>query len=208
MLHLNINFIRNHIGDPPTDAIDNDLTFPFHTDERNRRLREICSLQPELHIDNTCLNSMPAILTYLAAISDAPDLAMGDNYEETAKLIDWLSFLEAKVYGLAFKVISTSEQFIGAGSGHGRIVQRAYFLLEHYFAGIEARLVDRVFVLSARPTVVDFSLYVFARWYKELWPEVDFNTRFPKYCRVMRYVEWLPGVATAVEEHGKMILFQ
>ena len=28
MLFLNINFILNHVGDPPTDTIDNDFTFP------------------------------------------------------------------------------------------------------------------------------------------------------------------------------------
>ena len=153
------------------------------------------------------LNSMPAILTYLAATSHAPDMATGYNYEETAKLIDWLSFLETKVYGLAFQMLAAPHQFIGAGSGHDRIIQRAHRLLEYNFTGIEARLVDMVFVIGSRPTVVDLNLYVFARWYRELWPVIDFHDRFPEFSRVMRNVESLPGVAMALQEHGKLMFF-
>jgi glutathione S-transferase len=200
MRHLNIPFLAIRDGEPPNDAMNED--------ERYKRLREICNIRPKLRIDNTRLDEMPAILTYLAVTGFANWLILGDNLVETAVLTNLMSCLESKI-GTAFKMVAAPEHFTGAREHqHFGIIDRARDLINSYFVFFEQRLVGNAFLFGAREKVLDFSLYVFARWYKELWPDVDFNYHFPELLRVMGNVERLYGVAMALQEQGKMPLFQ
>jgi glutathione S-transferase len=113
---------------------------------------------------------MSGILTYIALQGNADHLPTGPDVIETALVTDWLSFLDREVYSEAFKMILVPEVFIGAGSGHDRIKDRGSFLVYQHFTKTEGLLAGKAFAIAGRITMVDFNLYLFARWYKELWP--------------------------------------
>jgi glutathione S-transferase len=208
MRHFDINFELNRIGDPPTDVMDTTLSSEDYNLEVQKRLRDICDPQPLLIVGNRRLRAMPAILTYLAVQGDEEQLLLGRNAVEKAAVAHHLFHLAARVHFIAFRMLAAPETFIeGEAGSHKAIQLRGRNLLHQIFVEINTALTNKTFAIG-RLTAVDFNLYVFARWYKELWPLRNFDTRYPEYCRVMKSVEALNGVQEAVQEEGLRLLFQ
>jgi glutathione S-transferase len=209
MRHLNIPFVLRSFGSLPTDVRDTVYTYPYYTNECEKRLLEICNLPPELIFGHQILMEMPAILTYLAVREGKEQEFLGSGAEEKAAVAHWLSLLDEKVHGMAVKMMAAPTWFIvGEDGSHQAIWARGHAHLLDFFGKINTSLANAPFAVGGRPTVVDFNLYVFARWYKELWLLGGFETQSPEYYRVMKSVEALNGVAAAVQEQRKMLLFQ
>ena len=209
MHHLSIDFNNNPDVDPPNDVMDMSLPTAAINSELSRRLREqILQCPPLLCVGMYDLTEMPAILTYLAVRGGAEGELLGRNKTEKAVVMQWLSWLEAKVYSKAFRMLGAPETFSEQAASHQGICDAARSILHHAFQKINRNLVGMNHTVGGRFTVVDLNLYMFARWYKELWPNMNFDTRFPEWYRVMKEVEALDGVVRAVNEQGIRLLFQ
>jgi glutathione S-transferase len=208
MRHLSIDFLITRDEDPPTDVMDTNLPFEEYNLEFARRLRDIiCQFPPQLAVNTYSLTEMPAILTYLTLRGRQEGELMGRNESEKVVVMQWLSYLEGKLYSRAFKMMGNPESFSAEASSHRGIQVKGKAFLELCFGKINESLAGKEYTVCKRCTVVDFNLYMFARWYKELWPSRDFDTRYPEFFRVMKSVEALEGVRAAVREQQKRLLF-
>ena len=208
MRHLSIDFLNIPDEFPPTDVMDTNLPIEDYNLELTRRLRDIiCQFPPRLAVGKYSLTEMPAILTFLTLRGRQEGELMGRDVTEKVTVMEWLSYLEGKLYGRAFKMMGNPESFLAEASSHQGIHAMGKTYLEFCFGRINGSLVGKEYTVCKRLTVVDFNLYMFARWYKELWPAMDFDTRYPEFFRVMKNVEALEGVRAAVLEQQKRLLF-
>jgi glutathione S-transferase len=202
MCHLSIPFISH-----PYSSYD---TPPSDEDERKRRLYELCRQPPSLQLGMDSVRqifiTMPAVLTYIASRGRDPQQLLGTDEFEKAMVAEWLAFLDGRLHRRAFLMVSAPRRFIVAGNGdHNAIAARGRRYIEQYFTNIDGYLSSRNFAVGERFTVVEFYLYVFARWYDTLYGNLV--TRFPEYYRVMRSTESLPGVMAALGEQELEPLF-
>jgi glutathione S-transferase len=186
-------------------------TTPSDEDERERRLYELCRQPPsfwlEIDSERHYFNTMPAVLTYVASRGRDPQQLLGRDELEKAMVAEWLAFLDGALHGRAFLMASAPRRFVEAGNGdHNAIAARGRRYIEQYFRQIEGKLSGRNFAVGERLTVVEFNLYVFARWYEALYGGIEYQ--FPGYYRVMRGMEHLHGVMAAVVEQRLEFLFR
>jgi glutathione S-transferase len=178
--------------------------------ERRRRLYELCRQSPSLELGSDSVrhpfNTMPAVLTYIASQGRDPQQLLGRNELEKAIVTEWLAYLDGALHGRAFLMASAPEKFVEAENvDHDAIAARGRHYIERYFREIDGKLSGRNFAVGERFTVVEFYLYVFARWYETLYGE--FESQFPGYYGVMRRTENLQGVMMAVQEQRLEFLF-
>jgi glutathione S-transferase len=228
MRHLSIPFIthpESSFDTPPSDEDERERRLyklcrqppsfwleidSVHHHERRRRLYELCRQPPSLELGSDSVrhpfNTMPAVLTYIASRGRDPQQLLGRNELEKAIVAEWLAYLDGALHGRAFLMASAPEKFVEAENvDHDAIAARGRHYIERYFREIDGKLSGRNFAVGERFTVVEFYLYVFARWYETLYG--DFGSQFPGYYRVMRSTENLQGVILAVGEQRLEFLF-
>lgn len=192
MRHLDIDFVPQPYGHPLIDPVI-----------------DICNDPPSLIFGGEVLSEMPAILTYLAVRGGQPGL-LGSSARDTAMVMHWLSLLDGKLHNTAFKMMAVPHYFTIDGTAHTchtAIWARGQALVHEFFFKIDTSLAGVVYAVGNNLTVVDFNLYIFARWYDEMYGLGQLSLHFPEYYRVMRNIERLPAVRQAVHEQYKLPLF-
>lgn len=152
--HLNLPFFHQQFGNIQTDLMG-----------------IICREPPDLVYGIQTLEKMPAILTYIAVRTNMAQQLLGSTAEEKIMVINWLSLLEGMLYGVAFKMMAVPPYFTTGGPAKvcDAIWTRGEFFALDVFAKINTRLTGRAWAIGDHYTVVDFNLFVFSRWFDDLY---------------------------------------
>ncbi|OSS43498.1 hypothetical protein B5807_11873 [Epicoccum nigrum] len=207
MHHLSLPFTTVALARGPDglEAADGSFTAPWY-----RANIHHAGYVPALAVGaDTVVTEMPAILTYiaLAAGGGKGELLLGEGGAlERASVAEWLAWLAGTLHGNGFAMLFRPGRFSGDEGAHAGIKEQGVRVVERCFRRIEERVRGREWVVGEKLTVVDFNVYVFARWWVEI---VGRDLKeYPEYARFCGGVEGLEGVRKAVQEHGKELLFQ
>lgn len=164
---------------------------------------------PALKVDdNAVVTEMPAILTYIAlqAPEKQAQQLLGDSALERARVAEWLAWLAGTVHGSGFAMLFKPARFSADEAAYPAIKEQGEKVIKNCFQRIEERLRGKEFAVGDALTLVDFNVYVFARWWIDI---VGRDLKdYPEYARFCGGVEGLEGMRKAVKEHGKELLFQ
>ena len=167
----------------------------------------------------------PAILLYIADLAASlpatedsapkPSLA-GSNPLNRALVTSWLSFLSGSVHGQAFSALYRPRRFIDTTlypGGEKAVREAGRRGIDLFYGQVEERLVEAKgkgegegeYAVGGELSVVDFNLYVFYRWGRDL--GLDMEGRYPKWSRLVRRLEGRASVKTACWVEGMSGMF-
>ncbi|KAH7255328.1 glutathione S-transferase [Fusarium redolens] len=159
---------------------------------------------PALAVDNKVITEMPAILSYISSLLPKENL-LGIDPVEQAKVLEWLVFLSGTLHGLGYGAWLRPGRFSDDVTAHDKIRAKGREVIHESFKRIDDGLKERKFIVGNALTVVDFNVYVFARWAHEV--EIDLKTEYGHYYEHVRKTENMEGVMEAVEAEGLEFLF-
>ncbi|KAF3000925.1 hypothetical protein E8E13_008609 [Curvularia kusanoi] len=151
------------------------------------------------------ITEMPAILTYIALQAPEEQNLLGASVMERVRVAEWLAWLSGTLHGNAFVMLFKPGRLTGDEAAFVAIKEKGMGVAKACFQRIEKRLEGRENAVGKGWTVVDFNLYIFARWGKQI--GLDMEGEFPVYSAFARKLEELDGVKKAVKEHGVEALY-
>lgn len=159
---------------------------------------------PALTADGENITEMPALLTHIAL--QAPDAELlGSTPLQRVRVAEWLAWLAGSLHGNAFAMVFRPGRFSDDEGTHASIREKGIKSVKQGFERVERGLRAGKWAVGEAVTVVDFNLYIFARWGKEM--GLDVQRDYPGYSEFAGRVEGLEGVRKAVAEHEKELLF-
>ncbi|KAM0302900.1 hypothetical protein ACHAPM_003685 [Fusarium culmorum] len=192
LLHYKIPFttIRLKSGPNGYEAADESFT--------NAEYRAIHprGYVPALAVDNEIITEMPAILSYISSLIPKENL-MGITSFQNAKVMEWLVFLSGTLHGLGYGAWLRPGRFSDDLSAHGEIRAKGKNIIHESFKRIDDGYRGHQFAIGKHLTVVDFNVYVFARWAHEV--DIDLEREYPFYYQHLKRIEELEGVRDAVK---------
>ncbi|KAI1015928.1 hypothetical protein LB505_003977 [Fusarium chuoi] len=159
---------------------------------------------PALAVDNNVITEMPAILSYISSLVPGENL-FGIGPIQQAKVLEWLVFLSGTLHGLGYGAWLRPGRFSGDVADHKRIRAKGRDVIHESFKRIEDGLKNREYIVGNALTVVDFNVYIFARWAHEV--EIDLEKEYSSYYGHVRKIERMEGVRQAVENEGLQFAF-
>jgi glutathione S-transferase len=148
------------------------------------------------------LTEVPAILTWIATHGLHPGM-LGENSgsHRQARVVEWMTWLSGTVHGRAFAMMRRPGRFSDDESAWEGIRKKGRELLEECYAEIERRLVKGYAEDVSWLTVVDFYLYIFWFWGKEVGLEMEKD--YPTFMyKMSRLEEEFPEVEDLATEEG------
>ncbi|KAL3608665.1 hypothetical protein FPOAC2_03671 [Fusarium poae] len=200
LLHYNIPFntIRLKPGPNGYEAADGSFTNAEYHAIHPR------GYVPALAVDNDIITEMPAILTYLSSLLPKENL-LGVTPFQNAKVVEWLVFLSGTLHGLGYGAWLRPGRFSDDVSAHDGIRVKGKDVIHQSFKRIDNGYKESLFAVGKALTVVDFNVYVFARWAHEV--EIDLEKEYPSYYQHLKRIEKLEGVREAVKVEELQELF-
>ncbi|KAM0352354.1 hypothetical protein ACHAPU_002019 [Fusarium lateritium] len=159
---------------------------------------------PALTVDDQVITEMPAILSYIATLVPSENLA-GVTPIQRAKVQEWLAVLSGTLHGIGYGPFLRPGRFSDDAAHHGAIKAKGATVVRESFKRIDDALKGREFIVGEALTVVDFNVYVFARWAHEA--DIDVKTEYPNYYEHLQRTEKLDGVREAIEVEGLKFAF-
>ncbi|KAM0236570.1 hypothetical protein ACHAP5_009381 [Fusarium lateritium] len=159
---------------------------------------------PALAVDNEVITEMPAILTFIASLIPDENL-LGVTPFQRAKVLEWLVVLSGTLHGVGYGPFLRPGRFSDDTAHHDAIKTKGASVVRECFKRIDDQLKGREFMVGQELTVVDFNIYVFARWAHEA--DIDVRTEYTRYYEQLRRIEKLVGVKEAVEAEGLKLAF-
>ncbi|KAF5570897.1 transcriptional activator CMR1 [Fusarium phyllophilum] len=159
---------------------------------------------PALAVDNEVITEMPAILSYISSLIPKENL-LGTGPIQKAKVLEWLVFLSGTLHGLGYGAWLRPGRFIDDVADHDKVRGKGREVIHESFKRIDDGLKNGEFIVGNALTVVDFNVYIFARWAHEV--EIDLEKEYSNYYRHVRKIERMDGVREAVENEGLKFSF-
>ena len=161
---------------------------------------EYCAIHPRgyvpaLAVNNQVITEMPAILSFISSLIPDERL-LGSTSFENAKIVEWLVFLSGTLHGLGYGAFLRPVRFSDEEKAYEGIKDNGRKVIEESFRRIDNGCKGREFIVGKGLTVVDFNVYVFARWAHEA--GIDMK-EYPSYHEHLRKIEKLDGVRMALE---------
>ncbi|EXL98588.1 hypothetical protein NOF04DRAFT_6140 [Fusarium oxysporum II5] len=154
---------------------------------------------PALTVDNEVITEMPAILSYMNSLLPKENL-FGIGPIQQAKVLEWLVFLSGTLHGLGYGGWLAPGRFSDDVTAHDKIRAKGREVIHECFRRIDDRVKDHEFIVGSALTVVDFNVYIFARWAHEV--EIDLEKEYSHYYGHVIKVQKIEGVREAVEDEG------
>lgn len=153
---------------------------------------------PALAVDGVIITEVPAILSYIS--SRAPQARLfGPDSLSHSRVVEWLSYLSGTVHGRGFGLLFRPGRFSDDEGDYDKLRAKGREFVGSCFGSIDGRLKGKKFAVGEELTVVDFYLYIFARWGKEVGFVMG---EFPAYDAHASRMEGVEGVRKAIEEQG------
>lgn len=124
---------------------------------------------------------------------------------ERVRVAEWLAWLSGTLHGNAFVMLLQPGRLTGDETAYVAIKEKGMAVAKACFQRIEKKLEGKENAVGKEWTVVDFNLYIFARWGKQI--GVDMEGNFPVYSAFARRLEELNGVKKAVKEQEIELLY-
>ncbi|KAI7770012.1 hypothetical protein LZL87_003502 [Fusarium oxysporum] len=159
---------------------------------------------PALTVDNEVITEMPAILSYMNSLLPKENL-FGIGPIQQAKVLEWLVYLSGTLHGLGYGAWLRPGRFSDDVAAHDKIRAKGREVIHESFKRIEDRVKGHEFIVGSALTVVDFNVYIFARWAHEV--EIDLEKEYSHYYEHVRKIERMEGVREAVENEGLKFAF-
>ncbi|KAM5352755.1 hypothetical protein ACJ41O_005477 [Fusarium nematophilum] len=189
-----VSIIRLHKGpDGRYEAADGSFT--------NAEYRAVHPLGyvPALRVGDEAITEVPAVLNYISSTVPEENLLGGDALER-ARVSEWLNWLSGTLHGLGFVGLWRPYRFSDDEAAFEAIRARGRKVIDESFERIESRLEGREWAVGGGLTVVEFYLYVYARWGKKI--GIDVERRYPAFGRFAQKLETLEGIREAVQDEG------
>lgn len=154
---------------------------------------------PALVVDGEVLTEVPALLNYISSLAPEKNLMASEGMDR-ARVAEWLNILSGTLHGSGFAMFWRPMRFTDDKAAYDSITAKGRAVILQTYQRIEAALKDRAFAVGDSLTVVDFYLYVFARWGGHL--EIDMKEAYPNYGSFARRMETVDGIKKAVEIEG------
>ncbi|KAG5658103.1 hypothetical protein KAF25_007054 [Fusarium avenaceum] len=159
---------------------------------------------PALAVDNEVITEMPAILTFIASLIPNENL-LGATPIQRAKVLEWLVVLSGTLHGIGYGPVLRPGRFSDDTAHHDAIKAKGVGVVRECFQRIEDQLKGSEFMVGQALTIVDFNIYVFARWAQRA--DIDVETEYPHYFEHLQRTEKLHGVREAVEAEDLKLEF-
>ncbi|KAJ4022595.1 hypothetical protein NW766_001636 [Fusarium irregulare] len=150
---------------------------------------------PALTVDDQTITEMPAILSFISSLVPNERL-LGSTPFENAKVMEWLVFLSGNLHGLGYGAFLRPGRFSDDEKAHEGIKDKGRKVIEDSFRRIDDGYKGREFIVGKGLTLVDFNVYVFARWAHEA--GIDMKDH-PSYHEHLKRIEKLDGVSMALK---------
>ncbi|KAH7193798.1 glutathione S-transferase [Fusarium flagelliforme] len=158
---------------------------------------------PALAVNDQIITEMPAILSFISSLVPNECL-LGSTPFENAKVMEWLVFLSGTLHGLGYGAFLRPGRFSDDESAHEGIKEKGSRVVEEAFGRIDHGYKGREFIVGKGLTVVDFNVYVFARWAGEVGIDME---EYPSYYDHLRRIEKLDGVGEALKAENLALAF-
>jgi glutathione S-transferase len=159
---------------------------------------------PALAVDDEIITEMPAILSYISSLIPKENLLSVTPFQ-SAKAMEWLVFLSGTLHGLGYGAWLRPVRFSDDTSAHDGIREKGKKVIHESFKRIDDRYQDEQFAVGQALTVVDFNVYVFARWAHEV--DIDLEKEYPSYYEHLKRIEKFDGVREAVKAEELNLAF-
>jgi glutathione S-transferase len=156
-----------------------------------------------LAVNDQIITEMPAILTFISSLNPNERL-LGSTPFENAKVLEWLVFLSGTLHGLGYGAFLRPGRFSDDENAFEGIKGRGRKVIEESFGRIDGGYKGREFIVGTGLTVVDFNVYVFARWAHEVGIDVK---EYPSYYEHLRRIEKFHGVSEALKAEELELAF-
>ncbi|KAF5637308.1 glutathione S-transferase [Fusarium tjaetaba] len=150
---------------------------------------------PALLIDKEFITEMPAVLSFISSLIPEENL-FGIGPIQQAKVLEWLVFLSGRLHGLGYGAWLRPGRFSDDVTAHDKIRANGRDVIHESFKRIDEGLENRDFIVGDALTVVDFNVYIFARWAHEV--GIDLEKEYSHYYEHVRKIERMEGVRKAV----------
>ena len=152
---------------------------------------------PALVVNDTIITEVAAVLDYISSLVPEAQLFGKDSLAH-AHVVQWLSYLSGSVHGRGFGLLFRPSRFSDDEQDFDKLKAKGKEFLGSCFRLIDGRLEDKKFAVGDQVTVVDFYLYIFAIWGKQV--GFDLGDQYPHYAAHATSVEKLDGVGKALKE--------
>jgi len=122
---------------------------------------------PVLQVDDWVLTQNSAILTYIADIAPAAQLAGDGSARGRAEVQRWVAFLNADLH-TAFHPLFGSTRYLEDAATIARTQEHARERLRTLFARVDAHLATQDWLAGAQRSIADAYLFVTLRWARAL----------------------------------------
>lgn len=154
---------------------------------------------PALAVDEAIITEVPALLSYISSLEPQAKLFGHDSLSH-ARVMEWLSYLSGSVHGRGFGLLFRPGRYSDDEKDFDKLRVKGKEFVGSCFGLIDSRLKGKTFAVGDELTAVDFYLYIFARWGKEVGFVME--SEFPEYAAHAVRMEGVEGVRKAIEEQG------
>ncbi|KAF5578369.1 glutathione S-transferase [Fusarium pseudocircinatum] len=159
---------------------------------------------PALLVDKELITEMPAVLSFISSLIPEENL-FGIGPVQQAKVLEWLVFLSGTLHGLGYGAWLRPGRFSDDVTAHDKIRANGREVIHESFKKIDEGVKNREFIVGNTLTVVDFNVYIFARWAHEV--GIDLEKEYSHYCEHVRKIERMEGVEKALESEELKFAF-
>lgn len=170
---------------------------------------------PALKIEDgkttTILTENLALLTYIANLVPERQFS-GSTSLEQATILSWLSFLSGSIHGQGFGALWRPARYIDGETlpgGDEAVQATGKQNILKYYGQVESRLGESGWAVRRErnePTGVDWYLYLFFRWGRDVEIKMDVET-YPRWTRLAKAVEGRPATRKVLDVEGLGLLF-
>ncbi|RBR14940.1 hypothetical protein FVER53590_29315 [Fusarium verticillioides] len=198
--HYKIPFIAIELkfGPDGLEAVDGSFSNAQHRSIHPR------GYVPALLVDKEVITEMPAVLSFISSLIPEENL-FGIGPAQQAKILEWLVFLSGTLHGLGYGAWLRPGRFSDDVTAHDKIRANGREIIHESFKRIDEGLKNQEFIIGNALTVVDFNVYIFARWAHEV--GIDLEKEYSHYYEHVRKIERMDGVRGVVETEGLKFLF-